>query len=163
VRILRQAYDVAMSKGLYDRVPVHGPQGVGGPMRAYACTNCMEFFAELSVAYHWCIDENTEYNKWFPFNRAQLQKHDPDTYQVIDKVWRQFGSDEAHDSVQGILDEIVGQIDCLHESFEDCVHGILAEIVEKIDCVNEAVEGGVENILAEVIDRAANTGDERGK
>jgi hypothetical protein len=40
-----------MASQLYDCVPVHGTQGLKGPTKAYACANCMEFFAELSVAY----------------------------------------------------------------------------------------------------------------
>jgi hypothetical protein len=45
-----------MSKKLYDSVAVHGPQGKDGPIKAYACANPMEFFAELSVAYLWHAD-----------------------------------------------------------------------------------------------------------
>lgn len=76
-----------MKKCLYDKVAVHGRQGANGPVKAYACANCMEFFAELSTAYMWKEDESTEYNKWFPFNRYQLAQHDPHTYQVINKYW----------------------------------------------------------------------------
>lgn len=79
------AYKLAMSKGLYDAVAVHGPQGRNGPIKHYACSNHMEFFAELSVAYHW--KEDSEYNKWYPFNHQQLQEHDPDTCRVMDKYW----------------------------------------------------------------------------
>ncbi len=61
-----------------------------GNAKAYACTNCMEFFAELSVAYLWTLDESTEYNKWFPFNRSQLQRHDPASCQMLQKYWYQF-------------------------------------------------------------------------
>jgi hypothetical protein len=73
---------------LYDAVPVHGRQGAKGPAKAYACTNCMEFFAELSVALHWTSDDKTEYNKWYPFNRAHLKKHDFSTYVVLCKMWK---------------------------------------------------------------------------
>ena len=82
-----QAYDLAMTRCLYDSVPVHGPQGITGPQKAYACTNCMEFFAELSVAYHWQSDDTTEYNKWFPHNRRQLQEHDPETFELLRSIW----------------------------------------------------------------------------
>lgn len=51
-----------MTKKLYDCVPVHGPQGRSGPTKAYACYNCMEFFAELSVAFMW-KENDLEYNK----------------------------------------------------------------------------------------------------
>jgi hypothetical protein len=85
-----QMFDTAMQKGLYDSVAVHGRQGVNGPRRAYACSNCMEFFAELSVAYHWAQDSETEYNKWFPFNRAQLKTHDTSTFEILDRIWGKF-------------------------------------------------------------------------
>jgi hypothetical protein len=39
-----------MKENLYDSVAV---KGSASPQRAYACTNRMEFFAELSVAYLW--------------------------------------------------------------------------------------------------------------
>ena len=71
-----QAYEDAMRLNLYDAVSVHGSQGLDGPIKAYACTNRMEYFAELSVAYHYHVDDLFEYNKWFPFNRCQLRSHD---------------------------------------------------------------------------------------
>lgn len=79
-----------MKTGLYDRVKVHGPQGAQSPdgkAKAYACTNCMEFFAELSVAYHYNDDGDMEYNKWFPFNRQQLMEYDRKSYDVLAKLW----------------------------------------------------------------------------
>lgn len=90
--IIREAYRVAMDKCLYDAVEVHGPQGLRADglrklAKAYACTNCMEYFAELSVAYFWVKDDIMELNKWFPFNREQILKHDPDTLEVLHSVW----------------------------------------------------------------------------
>ena len=76
-----------MRRKLYDKVPVHGSQGNNGLAKAYACANCMEFFAELSVAYHWHLDATTEYNKWYPYNRALLVQHDKDSFDVIHKLW----------------------------------------------------------------------------
>eukprot|EP01041_Mallomonas_annulata_P011304 gene11304-23658_t len=80
-----QAYMLAMSRKLYDAVPVHGPQGRKGPTKAYACANCMEFWAELSVALLYTGEE--EYNKWYPHNRQQLLEHDPSTYIVMQRLW----------------------------------------------------------------------------
>ena len=57
-----KAYNEAMMKKLYDCVPVHGVQGLKGSTKAYACYNCMEFFAELSVAFLW---QNDNQNKIF--------------------------------------------------------------------------------------------------
>lgn len=31
---------------------------------------------------------NLEYNKWFPYNAAQLRTHDPKTYKVLESLWR---------------------------------------------------------------------------
>jgi hypothetical protein len=90
---------MAMKKHLYESVNVHGPQGIGKDgvaaitAKAYACTNCMEFFAELSVAYLYAQDATTEYNKWFPFNRAQLVKYDPATVEVLEATWLQYEFD----------------------------------------------------------------------
>lgn len=53
----------------------------------YACTNVMEFFAELSTAYH-CSDADVEFNSWWPYNRSQLKNHDPNTFQVLESLWK---------------------------------------------------------------------------
>jgi hypothetical protein len=85
-----------MEKKLYDCVPVHGPQGLKGGCKAYACYNCMEFFAELSVAFHWqrdCLDScapyscEIEHNKWYPHNYVQLKKHDIKACRMLAKMW----------------------------------------------------------------------------
>lgn len=83
--MIREAYTRAMAQGLYERVPVHGRQGAAGPVKAYACTNRMEFFAELSVAY--LFDGAAEFNKWFPHNRQQLMLHDPQSCAVLELMW----------------------------------------------------------------------------
>ena len=96
---------------LYDSVPVHGPQGERGNAKAYACTNCMEFFAELSVAYFWSKDANTEFNKWFPYNRSQLLHHDFDSFAVIDKFWRQYDTDTIKGGPTHSTGESAGETD----------------------------------------------------
>jgi hypothetical protein len=85
---IREAYNKAMLLGLYDAVHVHGKQGENGQLaKAYACANCMEFFAELSVAYLWKRDNSTEYNKWFPHNREQMKEHDQESFDVLHYMW----------------------------------------------------------------------------
>jgi len=79
-------YKQAMKEGLYDKVKVHGTQGPEA--KAYACTNDKEYFAELSTAFLGGKDKNKEYNKWFPFNRSQLQKHDPRAYKLLCRLWK---------------------------------------------------------------------------
>ena len=81
---IRECYKEAMRHKIYERVQVHGPQGPFA--RAYACTNEMEYFAELSVALL-SPDRDGEYNKWYPFNRQQLQHHDERAFSLFSKLW----------------------------------------------------------------------------
>jgi len=45
----------------------------------------MEYFAELSVAFLGGIDKDKdlELNKWYPFHRNQIKKHDPRAYKTL--------------------------------------------------------------------------------
>jgi hypothetical protein len=122
-------WQAAMDEGLYDSVRVKGTQGPTA--RAYACTNAMEYFAELSTAFlggvprrqrtqpaqtgpsaerdapnhvrrrrpgvtnkesknETTVDDNgvEEFNKWYPFNRKQIQEHDPRAYEMLKKIWK---------------------------------------------------------------------------
>ena len=79
-----QCFDEAMCEELYESVKVHGPQGPKA--KAYACTNAMEYFAELSVAFM-CQDQDLEYNKWYPFNRRQLMGHDRRAFELMCECW----------------------------------------------------------------------------
>ena len=85
---IMECYEQAMKDKLYDWVRVHGPQG---PMaKAYACSNAMEYFAELSAAFLGQPDMHSdeEYNKWYPFNRRQIREHDPRAYELLKKMWK---------------------------------------------------------------------------
>jgi len=67
----------AVANGSYDAVVRDGkPKKV----RAYAVTNQKEFFCEATEAYF-------GHNDFYPYNRDQLKKHDPDTYYLIQKIW----------------------------------------------------------------------------
>jgi hypothetical protein len=73
---LHAAYKQAMERKLYDSVEfVHG-----GKRKAYATTNVAEYFAELSEAYF-------GKNDFYPFTRAELEKHDPFGFALLKKVW----------------------------------------------------------------------------
>ena len=87
---VKQCYQQAMKEKLYDAVEYHKLDGSkhAKKTRAYACTDPMEYFAELSVAFLGGKDESVEFNKWFPFNRAQLKKHDPRAYKMLQRVWK---------------------------------------------------------------------------
>jgi hypothetical protein len=97
---IQRCFEAAMKEGLYDSVRVHGPQGPTA--RAYACTNAMEYFAELSTAFLGGVAPKAddtdrrnkvnypeeEFNKWYPFNRQQIREHDPRAYKLLKKIWK---------------------------------------------------------------------------
>mmetsp|Transcript_3354 Transcript_3354/g.9300 ORF Transcript_3354/g.9300 Transcript_3354/m.9300 type:complete len:608 (+) Transcript_3354:296-2119(+) len=90
---IRECYERAMEEGLYDRVEYHRSCAPGGrrtkaSARAYASSNPMEYFAELSVAFLGGLDETIEYNKWYPFNRKQLEHHDPRAHALLSRLWK---------------------------------------------------------------------------
>jgi hypothetical protein len=71
------AYENAKQSGLYTQV-----RYIDGSTRpAYAMTNRMEYFAELTEAY-------LGVNDFFPFNRDELARHDPQGFALMEQVWR---------------------------------------------------------------------------
>jgi hypothetical protein len=73
---VKDAYGRAMKSGLYDSVM----RVDGSRKKAYAATNHKEYFAELSEAYFGT-------NDFFPFDRAELRRHDPAGYEVVERLW----------------------------------------------------------------------------
>jgi hypothetical protein len=73
---LQTAYKQAMERKLYDSVEYYD----GKKKKAYAATNAAEYFAELSEAYF-------GKNDFFPFTRAELEKHDPVGFELMKKAW----------------------------------------------------------------------------
>jgi hypothetical protein len=72
------AYQQAKNAGLYANVAsIDGSVG-----RAYALTDEKEYFAELTEAYFLK-------NDFFPFNREELRKYDPNGYALIERLWLQ--------------------------------------------------------------------------
>ncbi len=82
-------YNAAMEDKLYECVRVHTLRGGFDERRAYACTNAMEYFAELSVAFLGGVgkERDLEFNKWYPFNRSQIKEHDPRAYSLLKRLW----------------------------------------------------------------------------
>ncbi len=70
------AYEQAMSRKLYESVA----HVKGGKVKAYATTNKMEYFAELTEAYF-------GKNDMYPFIRAELKEHDPVGFQLMQQAW----------------------------------------------------------------------------
>lgn len=98
-------YEAAMKEKLYDKVKVHTTDGGVEEQRAYACTDPMEYFAELSVAFLGGTgeDKDLEFNKWFPFNRKQLKEHDPRAYKLLSKLWLEDADKNAKKSKCEVL------------------------------------------------------------
>lgn len=75
-REVRAAYDHAMAEKLYDSVL----QIRGKDEKGYATTDPMEYFAEASEAF-------LGTNDFYPFVRAELQRHDPEMFALLKKLW----------------------------------------------------------------------------
>jgi hypothetical protein len=73
---IKKAYNTAMKAKRYDSVL----RPNGKKEKAYAATNPMEFFAEASEAYF-------GKNDFYPFDRTELERYDPETFAVVDKLW----------------------------------------------------------------------------
>ena len=76
---VKKAYRKAKNKGLYRRVPERSNPDVKA--EAYANTNEEEYFAELTEAYF-------GKNDWYPQDRAELKKHDPVGFAMIEDTWK---------------------------------------------------------------------------
>ncbi len=78
---IKAAYESAVKSGIYKSVLRNN----GKIEPAYALTDPQEYFAEASEAFFGT-------NDFYPFVRAELEKHDPRLYKVLLEVWNQ-GSD----------------------------------------------------------------------
>ncbi len=54
----------------------------GEMKRAYALNNDQEYFAELTEAFF-------SVNDFYPFVRAEIKQHDPEMFQILQKVWEE--------------------------------------------------------------------------
>ncbi|QDV13824.1 Phosphoenolpyruvate:glucose-phosphotransferase regulator [Rosistilla oblonga] len=77
---LRSAFEKAKASGGYDRVERQDSEGNKRFDRAYALTNPQEYFAETTEAFF-------TRNDFFPFDRKELQQHDPEVCQLLTKLW----------------------------------------------------------------------------
>lgn len=74
---LIKAYENAMESGRYALVAHVTAQ----QLKAYACTNVQEYFAEISEAFF-------GKNDFYPFNINDLEQHDPDAYVLLHELWQ---------------------------------------------------------------------------
>lgn len=78
---VRAAFDRATEARLYESVARAG----GKPGRAYALTNQMEYFAESTEAFF-------GRNDFFPFDRPELERHDPAMAALLARLWGEPGA-----------------------------------------------------------------------
>lgn len=78
---IKAAYERAKTSGQYDRTERwHGNGQPNTFERAYAMTTPQEYFAESSEAYF-------SRNDFFPFNRDELKRHDPEMLTLLENLW----------------------------------------------------------------------------
>jgi hypothetical protein len=73
---IRANFERAKAAGIYEKVL----RASGKTERHYALTNPKEFFAEMTEAYFGV-------NDFYPFVRAELQAHDPQTFALLREIW----------------------------------------------------------------------------
>lgn len=73
---IRRCYEHAKTSGIDDSVL----RANGHHERHYAMTNEKEYFAEMTEAFFGT-------NDFYPFVRAELQKHDPEMFNLLCEVW----------------------------------------------------------------------------
>jgi hypothetical protein len=79
---IKNAHDIARKAGSYDQVEQRFGDGRSTQTKAYAMSNPAEYFAEATEAYF-------STNDFFPFNREQLEKHDPTIAGLLRTLWSQ--------------------------------------------------------------------------
>lgn len=78
---IKAAYERAKASGSYDKVERWFGSGRPNTFeRAYAMTNEKEYFAETTEAFF-------GRNDFFPFTKAELEKHDPEMFKLLGRVW----------------------------------------------------------------------------
>ena len=78
---IKAAYDRAKASHHYDKVERWFGNGRSNTFeRAYAMTSPQEYFAESTEAFF-------SRNDFFPFNRAELERHDPEMFHLLQRLW----------------------------------------------------------------------------
>ena len=77
---IQLAFDRAKASGIFDHVERQDSEGRKTVDRSYALTSPQELFAESTEAFF-------SKNDFFPYDNAELKKHDPQTYWMIMELW----------------------------------------------------------------------------
>jgi hypothetical protein len=78
---IKNAYDNAISKGLYQKVKYRHEDGsYDYDVEAYASNNEFEYFAEITTGYFGS-------SLYFPFTKKDLKKYDREGYDIVKRIW----------------------------------------------------------------------------
>jgi len=77
---IAELYQRAKDAGIYEQVEQRFGDGRSEVVKAYGMNNPAEYFAENSEAYF-------STNDFFPFDREQLLKHDPEMLEALKNLW----------------------------------------------------------------------------
>jgi hypothetical protein len=78
---IKAAYERTKTSKSYDKIERWFGNGRSNTFeRAYAMTSPQEYFAESTEAFF-------SRNDFFPFTREELQKHDPEMFTLLDRLW----------------------------------------------------------------------------
>jgi hypothetical protein len=78
---IKAAFERAKTSRKYDRVERWFGNGKANTFEsAYALTSPQEYFAECTEAFF-------SRNDFFPFTRVELKKHDPEMYELLERLW----------------------------------------------------------------------------
>lgn len=77
---IKEAYQQAKAKGVYDQVEQRFGNGRSATVKAYAMSSPMEYFAECTEAFF-------STNDFYPFTREQLLRHDPAIFALLQSLW----------------------------------------------------------------------------
>ncbi len=78
---VKAAFDRAVASGRFQRVERRDGDGNTRFDQHYAITNPQEYFAETTEAFF-------SKNDFYPYDRAQLQRFDPEAIGLMEKLWR---------------------------------------------------------------------------
>ena len=99
-----RVFERAVASGKYEKVPRQNFYGekdwdaereVVALQRAYALTDCSEFFASLSVPFFGFV------NDWYPFERRDLEEFDAESVALLGRVWGVSGATAARATAEG--------------------------------------------------------------
>lgn len=147
---IKAAFDRAVAAKSYENVErSHVEDGrPNSVQRAYAATNEREYFAETTEAFF-------GRNDFFPFNREDLAKHDPEMFGLLAKVW---GAPEAKSASSAKAIDFVREVQPIFREHCIACHGPEKQKSDyRLDIREVALRGGESGEAAIVPGKSAES------